>query len=145
VYKSLWICHDPSARERVLACDKFHKKPVYSIVQVANGENEEWFARVLILFRARNRDLCLVQWFENQVDRRKQLVQDVTGMKRLVKGAFQVRWLTSRAFACLWRNLNCLVLLAFRSSKPTPSSPRSRPPMLQERTSTTLTTGSRHT
>ena len=102
VYKSLWICRVPSARERILACADFHKKPVYSIVQVAHRDEEEeedeWFAIVLILFRARNRDLCLIQWLENQVDRRGQLVEDVIGMRRLVKGTFQVKGLTFRAF-----------------------------------------------
>ena len=84
VHTSLWICSSSSSRERVLANPKFYGKPVYSIVQVANADEEDWFAHVLILFQVRQRNLCLVRWLENDVNRRGELLEDATGLKRLV-------------------------------------------------------------
>jgi len=91
VHTSLWICENPSFRKRVLADPDFYKKSVYSIVQVANTEEEDWFAQVLVLFRARHRNWCLVQC-SRMTPTDAELVEDETRLRRLVLVRhFQVR------------------------------------------------------
>jgi len=52
-------------RIRVLASEKFYDKMVFSFVEISNDNDEEWIAKVLVLFRARKRNFGLIQWLDD--------------------------------------------------------------------------------
>ena len=72
-------------RIRVLASEKFYDKMVFSFVEISNDNDEEWIAKVLVLFRARKRNFGLIQWLDDDYTstRKTKVHEDSTGMRRL--------------------------------------------------------------
>jgi hypothetical protein len=84
VYQSVFI-----AEFRVLASDKFHKRPRFDNVRVFNGSDEDWFAKVVVIFTCLYLEeilnLAFVRFYKDDTPK-----YDALGLPRVIFYGYQV-------------------------------------------------------